>query len=89
MNGVEYRNLCDLAECGGLDAEDREELNRMLRIWRWGNLPDYVVAQVSQIRARAARAYHDGRSLPSDDIGPPEWPYPTPPADWVPPGGAA
>jgi hypothetical protein len=55
MNGVEYRNLCDLAEHAALDAIDRAAANQALLLNKYGSLSDAMLAEISWIRACAAR----------------------------------
>ena len=62
MSGLEYRNLLYLAECPGIAWQDRARVYQIMSARRWGQITDAEVAEISAIRARAARplraAYH-------------------------------
>lgn len=55
MGGLEYRNLCDLVENRALDEIDKAAINRALRLDKYGPLSDSQIAEISWIRACAAR----------------------------------
>ncbi len=62
MSGLEYRNLLDLAEHPAIGWQDRVRVYRIMSARKWGQITDAEVAEISAIRARAARplkaAYH-------------------------------
>jgi hypothetical protein len=55
MNGLEYRNLIDLAENRALTPRERLAVDGIIAAYKYGELPDRAVAEVAFIRACAAR----------------------------------
>ena len=55
MDGMEYKNLCALAEHDALDEIDKAAVNRALLLNKYGDLSDAMLAEIAWIRACAAR----------------------------------
>ena len=55
MTMIEYRNIVYLAEDARLSEEEREQVDRILSLWKYAPLPEGTQETIGRLRARIAR----------------------------------